>query len=95
MGRALPVQAKIMTSRYVPDTTSQMSEFREKFEKVNYLLTNRKQRVPLNGEWSSVTSGIPQGSVIDTVLFFNLHKHICISSILMTQYMYKEFIYDR
>ena len=40
-------------------------------------LENREQRVAINGqtsEWRKIMSGVPQGSVLGTLLFFNIHK---------------------
>lgn len=40
-------------------------------------LSNRTQRVVLNGqssEWASVKAGVPQGSIIGPLLFFNLYQ---------------------
>ena len=42
----------------------------------NYL-QNREQRVVLNwqtSEWRKINSGVPQGSVLAPIFFFDLHK---------------------
>ena len=46
---------------------------------IRNFLSNRKQRVVLNGQvltWTSVNAGVPQGSIIDLLLLF-----ICINDL--------------
>ena len=47
------------------------------FSVLEDFLDNRQQRVVLNGKnsnWSPVTAGFPQGSVLDPLFFLNIHK---------------------
>jgi len=70
-------------------------------------LTKRKQRVVINGtysDWATVTSGVPQGTVLGTLLFLIyvndldsvvMHSTVIISCLLMTFYIILQLVMSR